>query len=418
MDIRKTLSTLNIDLKSIQDENLRGVIIVLLNAVEQLSKENDELRKKNQTLTDEVNRLKGEQGKPEIRPQKSNKDHSSESDRDKDDKGGGSGNSKNSKPKKENIKINRTERCDIDKTSLPPDAIFKGYDSVVVQDIKITTNNVRFEVATYYSPSKNETYRGQLPNGYHGQFSPVIKSLVFDLYQNGGMTEPALKRFLNTHELYISSGKISNIITQDVERFHPEKAKIVDAGLMATNYQNLDDTASRVNGKNHHAHILCNPFYTAYFTLRTRDRLAAIGVLMNGQLRFCVNEETHELMTQLGLSEKRLAQLKSMNLSPTLMTRDAIDAVIKILFSEEHRYPTSQKIIREAAALIAYRHYDKKIAILLTDGALQFQLITKHQGLCWVHEGRHYKKLAPIFIPHREIVEKFQASFWYFYRQL
>ena len=43
MNIKKSLGDLKIDLTSIQDENLRTIIIVLLNAVEQLSKENEVL---------------------------------------------------------------------------------------------------------------------------------------------------------------------------------------------------------------------------------------------------------------------------------------------------------------------------------------------------------------------------------------
>jgi hypothetical protein len=44
-----------------------------------------------------------------------------------------------------------------------------------------------------------------------------------DLYQDGGMTQPTIKRFLKTHGVYISSGKISDIITNDVEIFEQEK---------------------------------------------------------------------------------------------------------------------------------------------------------------------------------------------------
>ena len=58
MDIKKALGDLKIDLTSIQYENLRTIIIVLLNAVEQLSNENEVLRQKNQELSDENNRLK------------------------------------------------------------------------------------------------------------------------------------------------------------------------------------------------------------------------------------------------------------------------------------------------------------------------------------------------------------------------
>ena len=115
MDIKAALSHLKIDLKSIQDENLRGYIILLLNAVEQLSKENAELRKENQQLRDEINRLKGEQGRPDIRSQKKNKDISSESERKDDDNDNDLDKPKRTKPKKEDIKIDRVERCDINK---------------------------------------------------------------------------------------------------------------------------------------------------------------------------------------------------------------------------------------------------------------------------------------------------------------
>jgi hypothetical protein len=421
MDIKSALSNLKIDFKSIQDENLRGCIILLFNAVEQLSKENGELRKENQQLRDEINHLKGEQGKPSIRPQKKNNDISSESERknDNDDDNDDQDRPKRTKPKKEDIKIDRVERCDFNKDELPPDAKFKGYEDVVVQGIKIITDNIKFERAIYYSPSQGKTFLAPLPKGYEGQFSPEVKALVMDLYQDGGMTEPAIERFLKTHGVYISSGKISNIITDDVAPFHQEKKDIVDAGLLATDYQHLDDTGSRVNGRNHHTHILCNPFFTAFTTLPTRDRLAVIEVLSNDNLKFCINETTYSLMQKLGLSDKRLAQLKSLQLEPVLMTREEIDTHIKVLFPREHRHLTAQKIIREAAAIVAYHQYNSgRIPILLTDGALQFQLITEYHALCWIHEGRHYKKLNPVIPMHRESLESFKKSFWDFYRQL
>ena len=302
---------------------------------------------------------------------------------------------------------------------MPPDAEFKGYEDVVVQGIKITTDNIKFERAAYYSPSQGKTYLAPLPSGYNGQFSPELKALVMDLYQDGGMTENAIERFLKTHGVYISSGKISNIITDDIAPFHQEKKDIVDAGLLATEYQHLDDTSSRVNGKNHHTHILCNPFFTAFTTLPTRDRLAVIEVLSNDNLKFCINETTYSLMQKLGLSEKRLTQLKLLQLESALMTREEIDAHIKELFPKEHRHLTAQKIIRETAAIVAYHQCNSgRIPILLTDGALQFQLITEHHALCWIHEGRHYKKLNPVIPMHCESLEFFQKSFWAFYRQL
>jgi len=43
---------------------------------------------------------------------------------------------------------------------LPVDAEFKGYEEVVVQDIKLTTDNVLFRKQKYYSPSEGKTYLG------------------------------------------------------------------------------------------------------------------------------------------------------------------------------------------------------------------------------------------------------------------
>ncbi len=123
-------------------------------------------------------------------------------------------------------------------------------------------------------------------------------------------------------------------------------------------------------------------------------------------------------MTNLGLPDKRLNQLKALDLAQTPLTKIEMDAIIRLLFPQKDRNQTSQKIIREAAAIIAYRRYVGKTKILVTDGALQFHLITEYQSLCWVHEGRHYKKLNPVWLVHREILEGFRELFWDFYRDL
>src|SRR6266699_3227331 len=56
------------DPKSIEDEGLRQVVISLMNLVEQLSAKVTQQAEEIQRLRDENNRLKGEQGKPNIKP--------------------------------------------------------------------------------------------------------------------------------------------------------------------------------------------------------------------------------------------------------------------------------------------------------------------------------------------------------------
>ena len=57
---------------------------------------------------------------------------------------------------------------------------------------------------------------------------------------------------------------------------------------------------------------------------------------------------------------------------------------------------TNRQIILEASAIIAYQNRPDAIKILLADDAPQFRQITELLALCWVHDGRHYKKLVPI----------------------
>jgi len=54
--------------------------------------------------------------------------------------------------KNKSLKIDRQQILEYPQDLLPVDAEFKGYEEVVVQDIKLTTDNVLFRKQKYYSP--------------------------------------------------------------------------------------------------------------------------------------------------------------------------------------------------------------------------------------------------------------------------
>lgn len=85
------------------------------------------------------------------------------------------------------------------------------------------------------------------------------------------MTEPAIKRFFNTFDIYIASSTISRMITEGHDNFHKKKEDIIDTGLKTTQYQHIDDTGSRVNGENNHTYILGNHYFTAF--LRNHEEI-------------------------------------------------------------------------------------------------------------------------------------------------
>ena len=58
------------------------------------------------------------------------------------------------------------------------------------------------------------------------------------------------------------------------------------------------------------------------------------------------------------------------------------------------------------------------IRTLLSDDAAQYRLVTPERRLCWIHEGRHFKKLVAHVPLHRELLATFRADFWAYYRDL
>ena len=252
----------NLDLNAIQGENARELIRQLLNLVEKLSADLRDAQVENQQLRDEVNRLKGEQGKPKIKgntPKPLPIDYSSENERHKSRQ-------RHKKNKKAEIQINREQVVEVDPSVLPKDAKFKGHEDVVVQDILLQTDNIRFHKEKYYAASTRKTYLAKLPRGYEGQFGPGIKALTLAFYYGIGTSEPKILEFFENVGIQISAEEISNLLIKKQESFHTEKDEVYEGGLQSSPWQQTDDTLTRVNGQNHHCHVVCNPVYTSYHT--------------------------------------------------------------------------------------------------------------------------------------------------------
>jgi hypothetical protein len=399
--------------EEVADPKLRAAIKILLNLFEILMDKYDQQVEVNRQLKDEINRLKGEQPRPKPRPDRKDKDHSSEKERKERE-------SKKTKkkrtPKQGTIKADRIVVCTLDKKELPEDAVHKGHTSVVIQDIKVMTDNIKFERETYYSPSLNKTFMADLPAGYDGEFGPGIKTLVLSLYHNSNMTQPGILDFLQTTGVIISAATVSRILTDDHDVFHQEKEDIVDAGLQSA-YQHIDDTTGRVDGKAHYVHILSNPLYTAFFTRARKDRLTLLEILCRGDLKFLFNQETSELMVAMGLPKTHINRLRHYKIDG-LLNQAQIDQALLQMFPKPNTQKNNKRLITEAGAITYYRKLPHAIKHLMADDAKQFNYLADHRALCWIHEGRHYKKITPFFKRHRLCIKDFLTRFWDFYRDL
>jgi hypothetical protein len=404
----------DLDLDCIVDEQARALVRQLLNLLEDVSADLRAAQAEIQHLRNEIHRLKGEQGQPTIKPNTPPPpppDLSSEQER-RTPKAWSKGR------KRDRIPIDRAHVVTVDPAGLPPDAVFKGYEDVVVQDVVFRTDNVLFHKEKFYSPSQQQTYLASLPQGYHGQFGPGIKSLALVFYYGAQMSEPKVAELLRSVGVQISDGQVSNLLIKDQGAFHAEKAALYQAGLTSSPWQHLDDTSTRVNGHNGYCHVVCNPLYTAYFTTSTKDRLTIIDVLTNHRpRRFVVNTAALGYVQASGLSAVRCQQLAQV---PSEVTRD--EAAMQALL-ETHLPglgPQQRKWILDATAVAAY-HAEVEfpvVRLLVCDDAPQFTLVTEALALCWVHEGRHYKKLLPSIPYHQRLLEAFVQRFWLYYAQL
>lgn len=330
---------------------------------------------------------------------------------------------RNREPKLPNINIDRETICHVDKTSLPKDAVFVGYDEKVVQDIIIHSDNVKFRKEVYFSPSQHKTFAGEVPIGYEGEFGPGIVTQIVNMKYVSNMSEPKILETLRGFGVLISPAYISGCLTkaESMQVFHDEKDELYRAGLEHGEYQQIDDTSCRVNGKNKYVQLLGNLLFTAYFTTDRKDRLTVIDILRFLSPRFYIfNNETFELLEKMNVYHTTIDKLIKTVGDSEIFDIEQMNELLNRLFPNPRKGKTTRVRIMEAAA-IAFYHQETSIPIvetLICDDAPQFKLITRNLGLCWVHDARHYKKLIPIVESHKKELKKFQGEYWDYYRKL
>lgn len=413
MKRQSILDDIDVNLDHIEPK-LRATILYLFNLIEEQAVQIKGLQEENQRLRDENNRLKGEQGKPNVKPKNRNTNISSENERKRRKKK----KRRKRNNKKSAIKIDREEVCKVDQSQLPADAQFKGYQTTIVQGLKIETDNVLYKKEVYYSASENKTFTGNLPDGYNGGYSPEVQALILTMKNGYNMSESKILDFLHNHNIQISEASLSNILIKKTELFDQEKEDLFRAGLGSSPYQQIDDTGARVNGENYHTHVICNPLFTAYFTRESKTRLTILRILnLDSELTYRMDQEALDLLSQLRVGKKY-----SEALSPLVSEKDfSEDDILRLLTETFGDLSEKVKVqILEATGISSYhkRTGIPVVKIFLCDDAPQFKLLTEALMLCWVHEGRHYNKLQPVVPLYVKELNAFQKQLWKFYRQL
>ena len=141
-------------------EELAVKVAVLEQSQASLLEELHRLREENQALRDEVARLKGQKGKPSIKPSQLNKKDRNKKKRER------------RKAREGNLKrqINRTEI--VKAQNVPAGSRFKGYNNFDTQELIIKTETIRYRLEKWLTPD-GELITAALPlrpDGIGGHF--------------------------------------------------------------------------------------------------------------------------------------------------------------------------------------------------------------------------------------------------------
>ena len=329
---------------------------------------------------------------------------------------------RNRKSKVAKIEIDRTEKCKIDKSILPDDAYCTGYEDNIVQDIIIKRDNIRFRKEVYYSPSLRKTFMAEVPLGYEGGYGPGIKTEIPVMKYINNMSEPKILQALESLGVIISPTYISNRLTSTdyMQPFIDEKNDLFTAAIEVSSFLQIDDTGCRVNGTNQYVQILCNNLFTAFFTVPHKDRLTILDILRNFKpRRFIFNDDTFGLLEIFNVSKKTINKIRILT-DAQEYDQKRLDDLLAELFPGSAKGKNNKIRIAEAAAIAHYHQGNESgiVNILVADDAPQFKLLTYFLALCWIHIGRHFKKLNPIVPKFKKELESFQKKFWVYYGKL
>ena len=373
-----------------------------------------------QSLRDELNHLKGEDGKPTIsgKHQKSvsldQRKVSSETAR-----------KTVGKPRIKPIKFDNSRPVDdiqkidfIDLSAFPRDVVFKGYAKSHYQSLEIVSKLIEVQRAIYYSATANKTYTADLPTDYMvgSDYTQALKGHIGLFKFSLGLSIPKIGEFLRMHGIAISNGSISNILLENGQSLKAEQLAIHQAGSELGLYQATDTTASRFNGANYNTHVFGNEAYTAYFTTPHKDRQTIVDLIRLDKPRtYLLNEATFKLYDYLKIPAKITKPFIPL-MGEKYADKETFETLIKAVLNEKDVEKHQQKLL-EGAYLAAY-HAQTPLHILLCDDAPQYKLVALLIAACWVHAGRHFKKLQPKIKYHQQLLDEFQTQFWTFYQKL
>jgi hypothetical protein len=400
---------MKIELPPIPDEQRTPLVEQLLAIIDLLVQRVTQLEETVQQLRDEIAVLKGQKPKPTIAP--SRLEAPPRPPLEPGEKRPGSA----KRAKTVELTIHEEVLVPIPDADLPAGAALIGYEPYVVQELILQTKNTRYLRARYRLPDGTTLlapWPKDVPAGSH--YGAGLISYVLDQYHHNHVTQPLLGEQLHDLGIDISTGQLSNILTEHKEAFHQEKAELLTAGLETATYIGVDDTGARHQGHNGFCTVIGNDLFAYFESTDSKSRLNFLQVLRGTHTGYVINEMT-------------LAYWKRQKLAQAIVQPLCQDPQ-QLRFADEPAWQqrlhqlgiTDERHVRFATegALLGCL-IDQGVSpqlVVLSDGAPQFDILV--HASCWIHAERPLARMIPYSEPHRQAIETIRDQIWKLYQDL
>jgi hypothetical protein len=391
------------DLDGLSPVQLKELVILLLGkvtALEQLVVEQRE----------EIARLKGLKGPPDIKP--SGMDKATEPTR---------LDAQKNRPGRGKIRPRVSIEDRVLKVTAPAGSRFKGHETYLVQDLVLSVRAIRYLRERWVTPD-GRTIVAALPEGTRGHFGPDLRRFVLMQYHQGQTTLPRLTALMQSVGVSISKREVQRLLTEKQQDFLDEARDVLRAGLQASSWVSVDDTGARHKARNGFCTQIGNDRFTWFGTRSSKTRLNFLDLLRAGHVDFVLNEAAFGYLRSRGLAAPLIARLIEAG-ETHFIDQAAWQAHLHRLGIVS---PTQTGLaVIQNPVLIAtegaqwgsiHAHGFLHDGVVLSDDAGQFD-IGQH-ALCWVHAERLVHKLDTFTDLHRAAQQRIRTLIWNFYADL
>jgi Transposase IS66 family len=359
---------------------------------------------------EEIARLKGLKGPPNIKP--SGMDKATEPAKPERQAG---------RPGRGKIRPRMSIEDQVLKVAAPEGSRFKGYERYLVQDLVLSVRAIHYRRERWVTPD-GQTIVAPLPDGIKGHFGPDLRRFVLMQYHQGQTTLPRLTALLQATGLAISKREVQRLLTDQHDGFLDEARDVLRAGLATSPWVSVDDTGARHQAKNGFCTQIGNDRFTWFGTRSTKTRLNFLDLLRAGHTDYVLNAAAFAYLRSRGLPFPLIDRLAEAD-QTRFLDQAAWQAHLGRLGIVSPS-ATGLAVIQDPVQIATegaqwgsiHAHGFLRDAVLLSDDAGQFA-VGRH-ALCWVHAERLVHKLDTFTDLHRTAQQHMRKLIGDFYADL